>query len=79
MVPHPRKTSAPEDVARKFNKFAANNVVASTTGSSNQMAGGGASAVRQSRPQPTHHKEASVELSGKDVITFGTSCKKCYM
>jgi hypothetical protein len=39
LTPQPRKTSASEGVARKFNKFAANIVDASTAGSSNQMAG----------------------------------------
>jgi hypothetical protein len=38
VTPQPRKTSGSEGVARKFNKFAANNAAAS-------MAGGGASAV----------------------------------
>jgi DnaJ-class molecular chaperone len=45
LTPQPRKTSASEGVARKFNNFAANNATASTTGSSNQMAAGGASTV----------------------------------
>jgi hypothetical protein len=82
MAPYPKKTSAPEDAARKFSKFAANNVATSTAGSSNQMAGGGASAVRQSQPQsqPTHHnKQAPVESSGKDISTFWTSCNRCNM
>jgi hypothetical protein len=38
LSPQPRKTSASEGVARKFNKFAANNAAAS-------MVGGGAFAV----------------------------------
>ncbi|XP_004986920.1 J domain-containing protein DDB_G0295729 [Setaria italica] len=79
LTPQPRKTSASPGVARKFYNFAANNAAASTAGSSNQMAGAAASTVRQVQPQPTHHKRAPVQSPGKDLVTFWTSCNRCYM